>query len=359
MSYKIIPSIIIGNLVDEISHLRLQNEVILIISSQSVSQNIIVNELCKNIGESNSIFTFFSIKPNAPIQDLDKIVSDFSKPTLIIAIGGGSVIDSAKALSIGWQGSTILDIFHNNKNIPSNSIKVLAVPTTAGTGAELSYGSILFDLDSNTKGGIRGELLQPDKVIIDTQLYLTAPKKLIAEVGFDCLTHAVETYVSTKSTPLVRFQSISAIKTVFENIEKATRKDEHAIEKMAIAASLMGINLALSSTCLPHRIQYAIGPLTSTSHAQGLIALYKGWLEEVKHTQEFQSLSDDLGLSAEGLIAKVKEIKSTCSIDYSLKTLGVESYQIDKITSQVTGNLQSDPCYKSQNTIVNILKNAL
>lgn len=333
---------------------------ILVLSSPTVGKHAAVTELLNELLTQYKVTVFDQIKPDAPIDDLEKLIAGTEKPDLIIAIGGGSVVDSGKAISVGWQDAALTELFYAKKTMPASKIPVYAVPTTAGTGAELSYGAILYDKSGGVKGGIRGELLQPDKVVLDIQLYASAPAKLIAEVGFDCLTHAVETYISTASSPLTRYQSIAAINTVFNNLRAASiNKNQAALEKMAIAAAMMGVNLALSTTCLPHRIQYAVGPATHTSHAQGLIVLYRGWLKEVSGTEKFKMLAAELNLEPQELTDVIVKLKKDLDIDYTLTSFGLTEQDLPNIAKNVTGNMTNDPCYQSIETIINILRNSL
>lgn len=359
-AYFVAPKIHIGSIrslmsiVQESKHLS-----VLIISSPTVSKIISVETLITELSIRYAVMTFLAVRPDAPISKLDEFCKNSVKPDLIIAIGGGSVIDSAKALSVCWNDASIIEIFRRQKNLPTQKIPTIAVPTTAGSGAEMSYGSILLDEEKNVKGGIRGAILQPDTVLIDVELYASAPKKLIAECGFDCMTHAMETYLSKSSTPLVRYQSIAAIQTVFRHLERAFFGNRESLGKMALASALMGINLAVSSTCLPHRIQYALGPITNTSHAQGLIILYKGWLQEIRNTPAFDTMAKDLDMSVDRVIEIVHQLKQSMNIDYNLVGIGVNKEQLSFIAGKTTGTLDNDPCYKSIETIEAILKNSL
>jgi alcohol dehydrogenase class IV len=357
--YTIKPLLKVGSLLELVPSLP-KSQKILIISSPSVFNNIKVDKLQQTlIANGHNIDTYTKIKPDAPLDDLDFILSNFQKPDIILAIGGGSVIDSSKALSVGWQSASIRDYFDKKVSLPQTKIYTIAVPTTAGTGAELSYGAIIYDVNNGVKGGLRGAILQPNEVVLDIELYLTAPNRLIAEVGFDCLTHAIETYLSTAASPLVRYNSISVINTVFSQLVAATNKDRGALEKMAIAASIMGVNLALSTTCLPHRIQYVIGPITNTSHAQGLIMIYRGWLPIISQTAEFEQLCLDLGISTSAFNKKITMLKAELEIDYKLSDYGIGREDIELLSSKVTGNVGNDPCYKSLETINEILKLAI
>lgn len=359
MGYHIRPHIFTTDLLSWFESRQLASKRILLISSPTVAKIGKVDALVNQIEADNELHQFTAIKPDAPINDLNGICANIPKPDIIIAIGGGSVIDSAKALSIGWQGVAYEDYFYGREKLPDTKVETIAIPTTAGTGAELSYGAIIFDIERNAKGGIRGVILQPDQVVIDTDLYLHAPQRLIAETGFDCLTHAIETYLSTASTPMVRYQSVRAIETVLRCLPGACRKEVGDMEQMAIAAAMMGINLAMSTTCLPHRIQYALGPYTHTSHAWGLIVLYKGWLQHIAQTDAFRRLEEDLGMVGGGLKSGIANLKSELDIDHSLSQKGLKENDLKTIAAGVTGNLANDPCFRSAETIFTILKYSL
>lgn len=363
-AYFIKPKIVVANLDTNVFKEFPIGKNVLVLVSKSVRLLFNLNELFDSLSSDRELYIYDHIRPDAHFEDLDIIISDraHQRPDSIIAIGGGSVIDAAKALSVSFSGVSYKEVFYGKREIPATKIKVLAVPTTAGTGAELSFGAILYDRENKVKGGIRGEIIQPDFVLIDAKLHHACPLKLKAEVGFDCLTHAVETYVSGKSNPLIKVQSVSCIRTIFDHLPAACMDQSlYDMEKVAISSALMGINLAYSSTCLPHRIQYVIGPLTRTSHAQGLIALYKGWIPHLieNNTAEFSMLARDLGTDTIGLHHKLNDLKKRLNIEYSLTDLGLEEHQLEAIAREVSGNLAADPSYKDRGSIINILKQSI
>ncbi|WP_425390051.1 iron-containing alcohol dehydrogenase family protein [Ekhidna sp.] len=357
--YKILPNVHFGNvnkikdLIDD-SHRE-----ILLLTSPSILAHLNQSNVLTEIRRDHNLSVYSEVLPNAPLNMLNEIVSKCKKPDCIIAVGGGSTIDSGKALSVAWS-QHMEDFFYKRKSLEGYKINLIAVPTTAGTGAELSYGAILEDTKNKKKGGLRGELIQPSTVLIDFQLYKSAPDQLMAESGFDCLTHAIETFLSVASTPLVEYQSINAIRNVFNSLPEAVAtRSEKDIECMAITSSLMGVNLALSSTCLPHRIQYVIGPRTNTSHAQGLIMLYNGWLPIISKTEKFMSLSRLLGYQPNSLVNKILEFKVRLGIDISLSDFGIKESEVSNLAMEVTGNVEMDPCYSDINTIKDIISNSL
>lgn len=362
-SYNIIPEIFVGNIgVEIVTELSLSFPVV-VISSPSVSAIPKIKDFIGLLSARGEVVLYNSMRADAPFSCLDEILELISKkiPATIIAIGGGSVIDSSKAVAVSVSSEHSYKNYFNSSNPPpKRKVRLIAVPTTAGSGAELSFGAILFDDEHHIKSGIRGKELQPDQVILDFELYGHGGAKLIAEVGFDCLTHAVETYISTASSPIVRYQSIAAIRTVFDHLENSVRGDTTAMRSMAIASSLMGVNLALSSTCLPHRIQYVVGPKTRTSHAQGLIALYSGWLKLIsKSTGPLDQLCDELRLTKSEFVENVNGLKKRLAIEYTLSQFGILRRDVDQLAESVTGNLKNDPYYNNTETLKEIIESSL
>lgn len=363
-NYYIKPKILVAPISTEaIKEFNIGKEVLILVSN-TILKNFKLQIIFEALSKNHNLYVYNHIKPDAPFEDLDKVIDELQDKSIqtIIAIGGGSIIDAAKALSVSFQGVSYKDMFYKKAEVPNKKIEVLAVPTTAGTGAELSFGAIIYDNFNGVKGGLRGEIIQPNNVLIDANFHNACPYKLKAEVGFDCLTHAVETYISRKSNPLVKNQSVSCIINIFRYLIPACKENDiNAMEKIALSSALMGINLAYSSTCLPHRMQYVIGPLTGTSHAQGLIALYKGWLNNLNVTKspELAHLAADLGMSTTKFLDQIKHLKIALNIDYTISDLGIKKNQIEAIAKGVTGNVSADPSYKDLNTIKDILTNSL
>jgi alcohol dehydrogenase class IV len=359
INYSLKTNLYIGDLEDFSDAINCDSfEKILILTSKTVGGIKIVSSFVKKIPTQKKV-SVECISPEAPVQKLDEVVLRNEKPDLIIAIGGGSVLDSAKALSIGWQNGHICDYLYNNIPIPNTKIKLIAVPTTAGTGSEMSFGAILTDRENNYKGGIRSPLILPDSVVIDKKLYQFASKKLKSEAGFDCLAHAIETYVSTQSSTLIKMQSVNCILQIFSSLERAISGDNSSMELIAISSAMMGVNLAYSSTCLPHRMQYILGPYTNTRHSEGIICLYRGWLSQIRSRAEFVELSNTLGFSSDQFVNRINLLKNNLNINYSLKDFGVNEKMIEDMTVKVSGNLSYDPCFENIGTIRNIFKNSL
>ncbi|MDR0745066.1 MAG: iron-containing alcohol dehydrogenase [Mediterranea sp.] len=358
--YTINSKIFISSFIDVLNSLK--GHSVLILTSPSISRLNGIQKVVEEIFVNSDCFLFIDdVIAENPFSYVSTVYERMNFcPEYIIGIGGGSVIDLAKAISVSSTIEELQEIFYHSKTLKKYS-NVIAIPTTFGTGAETSYGAILYDDEKKIKNGLRGVEVQPNLVYLDFDLYNSASKRIKALAGFDCMTHCVETYVSLKSNDLIRYQAVKSLDTVFCNLEKAVEGDINAVKKMAIGSMMMGFNLAFSSTCMPHRLQYVIGPLTNTSHSEGLAALYKGWIQFISKnkTGPFSDLAKDLRMSTSELKNKIERLKKNLGIDYSLTDFGLNTNDIENILQKVSGNLSADPYYKDMDSVNEFIKLSL
>lgn len=179
----------------------------------------------------------------------------------LIALGGGSAIDSAKAIGIlAKHGGEMRDYKVPNQ-VTAAGIPVIAIPTTAGTGSEATRATIITDADSDEKMLCMGIGLMPIAAIIDYELTLSLPPRVTADTGIDALTHAIEAYVSRKANPFSDQQAIAAIKLLAPNLRTAFNEPENrpAREAMMLGATLAGIAFSNASVALVHGMSRPIG----------------------------------------------------------------------------------------------------
>lgn len=271
---------------------------------------------------------------------------------LIVGFGGGSAIDLGKGAAVAAVSQTRLsDYLVNGLPAPDKVLPIIAIPTTAGTGSELSKGAILSDKKLKIKGGIRGRSLTPKVAIVDAFFTHSMPKKLTMETGFDALAHAMESYLSKKANLHSENLSLQAIRLIGENLPKLHENldDHEAREKMSYASMLMGMNLYNVGNCLPHRMQYPIGAATSTSHAAGVAALYPSWIKE-----EYKVAKDKVTDILKMLVGRIpcnsldaEELMSNFLAEQemyiSLKELGIREEQIPTLAKEICGNIITDP----------------
>ena len=339
--------LIINKLENFQSRFKLKNKKILILTSQSIIKKSIIKKLIRTLEIEDDVEVFPKILPGAYLEDLQKIFR-LNIPQNIIGIGGGSVIDIAKAYSC-LKLNSVKNLYIKKK---INKIPLVVIPTVSGSGAESSKGSILKK-KNNKKIAYRSEHLVPNKVYLDLNLVKSAPKKLRCECLFDCLSHAMETYLSKKSKVKSKKNSIKTIKSLlkinYKNID--TIKNQKIISE---SSYLMGINLKISTTCLPHRIQYSLSEYTSMTHAQSIIALYTGWLKVISETKEFKLLEKKISIKF-NLKNKIKMLKKKLKINFSLRKIKLSKKEKEEIIKKTTGTLEMDPSFKSIDTIRQVI----
>lgn len=195
----------------------------------------------------------------------------------LIAIGGGSPIDSMKAIAVNVSGEkNICDYYGEiiNLKLP----KMIAIPTTAGTGSEATQFTVITDTKRDIKMLLKGAALVPDIAVVDGSLGISAPKTVTANTGLDALTHAVEAYTSRRAQPLTDSVCISAVKRLFKYLPKAYENgnDLTARNETAIAALEAGIAINNSSVTIVHGMSRPIGALYHVPHGlSNAMLLYK------------------------------------------------------------------------------------
>lgn len=329
-----------------------------------------LKKILNNLPHVKNTLTFDGISANPKLEEIERAVEVGIKEhvKVIIGFGGGSAIDAAKAVAVGVGTSESLERFLLEGLEPSdNTLPIVAIPTTAGTGSELSKGAIISSLVHQMKGGIRGNAILPKAAIVNPEYTWTVPVGITMETGFDALAHAIESYVSVKANGWSDMISEKTIKMVGENLPLLMKNlDNHeAREAMCYASMIIGMNLANVGTCLPHRMQYAIGAKTDTSHSAGVSALYPAWIQRQYEVNEKKVKNIVYWLTGKK-IASGEEAKKEMVIFMqktdSLKTmtsLGIKKEDIPELTKKVTGNIGNDKLSLQKDIISSIYYDSL
>ena len=309
------------------------------------------------------------VKPNPRTEDIDACCVAFGDASIthVLGIGGGSALDQGKATAMALHAGVDMATLLSNKSlITPRKNSLILVPTTSGTGAELSYGAILTNETTGEKLGLRGKNIAADVALVDPELTWSMPRGVTILTGFDVLTHALETWLSSAATPYTRDLSRGAIERVFAHLPRLFDDidDREARREMSYASMIMGLNLALSTTCMPHRLQYPIGAATDTAHAEGLVAIYPAWLDHVEaHARsKLAQCANWLALGAGKteavraslFVQAVKDLLARLGLTLHLRDLGVTAEMVERFPGEVTGRLDTDPGYSSSADIKHI-----
>ena len=186
----------------------------------------------------------------------------------LIALGGGSPIDSAKAISIlGRFGGQMRD-YRFPREVSEQGLPIIAIPTTAGTGSEVTRFTIITDADKDEKMLCVGQGFMPMAALVDFELTLSLPARVTADTGIDALTHAIEAYVSAKANPYSDSQALAAMTLIGPNLRRAyhTPDDREAREAMMLGATLAGVAFSAASVALVHGMSRPIGAFFHVPH---------------------------------------------------------------------------------------------
>jgi alcohol dehydrogenase class IV len=273
-----------------------------------------------------------------------------ARTDVVIAVGGGSVIDLAKAAAIAAIEGVDVGQFAAGRPFDDQAVPVIALPTTAGSGAEVSRGAIVLDEAAGRKRGIRGRGVAARVALVDPQLVASCPRTVTATAGFDAVAHALETSLSKAATPVTQLLSLEALRNLLAAVPRSLDHPDDLAARSAASygALLMGINLANSTTCLPHRMQYPVGALTRTEHARGVAALTPAWLRRSLEyaPDRLAQLAPAIAPNVDGAGAVVDAIlafMSALDLRPRLRDLGVRPEHLGQLAQMVEGAVENDP----------------
>ncbi|EOH72493.1 bifunctional acetaldehyde-CoA/alcohol dehydrogenase [Enterococcus malodoratus] len=323
---------------------------------------------------------FSDVEPNPSTNTVYKgleMIVNF-QPDTIIALGGGSAMDAAKGMWMFFEHpdtsffgakQKFLDIRKRTYGIaPPEKTQLVCIPTTSGTGAEVTPFAVITDSETHVKYPLADYALTPNVAIIDPQFVLTLPKSIAADTGMDVLTHAIESYVSVMASDYTRGLSLQAIKIVFDYLEESVKTgDETAREKMHNASAMAGMAFANAFLGICHSIAHKIGGEYGIPHGRTNAILLPHIIrynakDPQKHAMfpkydyfradtDYADIAKFLGLKGktteelvEALITEVYELGLKVGIDMSLKAQGVTQETLDSTVDRMAELAYEDQC---------------
>jgi len=292
----------------------------------------------------------------------------------LLAVGGGSAIDTAKAIAVMVNNAGAIEDYIGLGKIPKGGVPLIAVPTTAGTGSEVTQFTIITDTKRDVKMLIGSPFLIPQEAIVDPLLTLSMPRGLTAATGIDALTHAIEAYVSVKAQPMSDIFCLSAIELISGNLRQAWSNGNNieAREKTMLGALQAGIAFSNSSVALVHGMSRPIGAYFHVAHGVsnavllGVVTEFslignparyariaKAMGENVEHLTTLEAAD----LAAKSVKRLVKDIKIP-----SLPELGVDKEKLDKLAPQMaedaiaSGSPANNPRQATKEEIIELYK---
>ena len=325
-------------------------------------------------GIGYTIFDGAAVEPTLEIVQAGLKSYRENQCDFLLAVGGGSPIDAAKAVSIMLTNPGSIENYMGAGKVPYAGVPLIAIPTTAGTGSEVTQVVIITDAARNVKMLISTPFVIPRVAIVDPLLTLSCPRGLTATIGLDALTHAVEAYVSLKAQPLTDIYCISAIKLISGNLRSAWADGNNveAREKVMLGAFQAGIAFSNSSVALVHGMSRPIGAYFHVPHGASNAVLLKTIMEfsvtgnPARYAQIALAMGEDISgkTDLEGARLAVKSVDQlTRDLQVpSMQELGMEKDKMEQFAPKmaedaiISGSPANNPRQATKEEIIGLYK---
>jgi alcohol dehydrogenase class IV len=328
--------------------------VLLVTGQNSLRSSGLLEGITKSLLEKNVlVFNFEGVKSDPDTAAVDKCLSFAKKNScdMVVGIGGGSVIDCAKAVAglfneKGFKSSADYLEVDGTKNISSRGLPFVSVPTISGTGAEVTRNAVITNTAKKTKRSIRHDFMYPALCLVDPELALAASFEVSRASAIDALCHLLEGYMSRKSAPFSDMLALEGMEFILSSISnlKNNLKDYGTRESIAYASLLGGLVLSNSGLTLSHGIGSVIGPRYGISHGVSCAICLPGTIELNLPALNKDKQDKLKKLFGGDVAAKVRNILKFLEIPGQLSCFGITEMDINKLagesldTSSARGN---------------------
>ncbi|WP_368503288.1 iron-containing alcohol dehydrogenase [Alkalihalophilus sp. As8PL] len=285
-------------LLEEVQRLEMKNP--LIVTDQILVEIGVVETVQSKLkGLTSDIYS--GVKPEPEIMLVEECTSIFKKGNHdgVIAVGGGSALDIGKSVSVFANYEGEIEELFGTDLVPEKGYPIIAIPTTAGTGSEVTNIAILSDKQAQLKKGIVSDYMLPDVAIVAPEMTLTMPPSVTAASGVDALVHAIEAYISVNASPITDSLAIGAMKLIAENLPKAYANPNHmkARENMATASLMAGMAFGNAGVGAVHALAYPLGGRYNIPHgvSNALLLPYVMEWNKIGCLERFRDIAMALG----------------------------------------------------------------
>ncbi|KAE9634978.1 iron-containing alcohol dehydrogenase [Defluviitalea raffinosedens] len=331
------------------------SKILLLTGKKSLKSSGKLDSILKDLS-SKEVVIYNDITSNPDITDLlsAKIKTDFFQYDSILAIGGGSVIDMAKALSAIKNMSfknveELRRAIADQEYLRHTMVPLIAVPTTSGTGSEVTSWATIWDQEEKLKYSIESRFLYPKAAIIDPQLTIKLPLKITVSTALDALCHATESYWAKKSNEITRMYALEAIRHITQNLEKLIEdlEDITLRKKLAYASLYAGLAFSNTKTTACHAISYPLTLIYDIEHGIAASMTLGPMLKlNQNYLVESQKLIEAFGVKEiEDVDLFIKSIYEKVGLPRSLEGYGVSKKDIEIIVSNsyTPGRMDNNP----------------
>lgn len=280
----------------------------LIVTDPGIAKIGYVEQIAKNLHNSGITTSIFSnVTPDPTLQNVTDGLNQYRAENcdLIVSIGGGSAIDCGKGIAMKLTNDGEFADYMGVDKIPNPGATLIAIPTTAGTGSEVTKVTVITDTERNVKMMLSSACLLASVALVDSLLSLTTPPHLTAAVGVDALTHAIEAYISKRAQPLTDALALEAIRLISGSLRQAWADGENisARTDMMLGASIAGMAFSNSSVALVHGMSRPIGAYFHIHHGLSNAVLLLDVMEfsVIGAPERFADIAQAMGEPIDGM----------------------------------------------------------
>jgi alcohol dehydrogenase class IV len=338
-----------------------QAKKVLVITDPGVWQAGLVQEVETQLHEVGIEYEIFAeVEPNPSVDTVEKAFQQYCAlgADMIIAMGGGSAIDVGKAVGVlATNGGTITQ-YEGIDTFTHSIAPLLAIPTTAGTGSEVTLFTVITDTKRDYKLTVGGRKLAPAYAIVDPALTLTMPRSVTASTGLDALVHAIESYTSLAAYPLSETLALEAIRVISANLRQAVFNGANLAARENMLYGSLVAGMAFNNTRLGnvHAMSHPVSAMFKVAHGVANSILLPHVMEFNVYAvpEKFRSIAEAMGYRTDGLplmeaaklaITAVKELAADIGIPSSLRDVGVREDAIPQMAQDAmkSGNIAVNP----------------
>lgn len=320
---------------------------------------------------------FDTVEPEPALERADEgaKAARAGKCDLVVGIGGGSAMDVAKAVAAvaGNKGKAV-DYLGLNR-VPGPGLRTIMVPTTAGTGSEVTFTAVFIRKNLKKKEGMNSPHLYPDVALLDPQLTLTLPPKATASTGIDALCHAIESYTSVNASPMSELISLEAVGLIAENLRTCVHNgsDIEARERMLLGSLYAGLGLANAGVTAVHSLSYPLGGAWGIPHGMANTLMLPAVMAYnlPGAVEKFAVLAEVMGEEVEGISTRdaatlaldaVERLIEDCGLTMTLEEFGIAEKDLPALADvalTVARPLANNPRQVTREDAIGIYREAL
>lgn len=310
-------------------------------------------EAIKQCGYEYALFDQVEPNPTTALVETGREIAISNGIDGIIAVGGGSSVDTAKAISLLVPNGGDWTAYEGATEVEHPSLPLIAVPTTVGTGSEVTSASVITDTDRNVKMTTKSEELYPEIALLDPSLLTSLPPAVTAATGMDSLTQAIEAYVSPSASPITDALALDATKMITESLKPAVLKsDRGALASMQVATTMEGIAFDNAGLGLVHGLSEPVSGKFHTSHGLTNAVLLPHVLEfnMVACPRKYATLAEAMGVQTASrsrpeaiskMIDRIEKISDDIGIPPGVSELGADETAIPELVEEAYDHVNS------------------